>query len=366
MSTNASASPSAPRVRIGVIGTGQIGQQHLKIYSTIPQAEVVAVADIFTDGARAAAAPYGIETVYANYEELLARDDIDAVDVCLHNRLHAPVTIAALRAGKNVYCEKPIAAGYADGAAMLAAAQETGKKLSIQLAGLYTDEVRAARELIDAGELGELYHARSAGFRRRGRPFVDGYGAPAFVQTAQAGGGALFDMGVYHISTMLYLLGNPTIERISGKTHQKIAMDETRRQSSGYDVEELAIGLVHCAGGITLDLVEAWAVHLDDLGNSFVLGSEGGIKLDPFGFFRNIGDLSLSASANLETARFRWNTLRGGDVYANSQAHWVAALQGRVELLPTAALALNTMLVSEGIYRSNEWGREVRAAEITG
>lgn len=354
------------KVRIGIIGTGQIGHQHLHSYAKIPQAEVVALADLYEVGLKAAASEFGVESVYTDYEELLRREDIDAVDVCLHNRLHAPVTIAALRAGKHVYCEKPIAASYADGAAMLAAARETGNMLSIQLAGLYTDRIRAARELIEAGELGELYHARSAGFRRRGRPFVDGYGAPAFVQTAQAGGGALFDMGVYHISAMLYLLGNPKIERICGRTHQKIAMDAARQASSGYDVEEFAIGLVHFEGGATLDLVEAWAAHLDGLGNSYLLGSEGGLQMEPFSFHKNIGDLALNSTIDLDAANFRWSTLRGGDVYASSQGHWVAALQGRVALLPTAEIALNTMLVSEGIYQSSKQNREVRAEEITG
>jgi predicted dehydrogenase len=103
------------------------------------------------------------------------------------------------------------------------------------------------------------------GFRRRGRPFVDGYGTPTFVQKRNSAGGALYDMGVYHIGVMLYLLGNPQVERISGKTYQKIAMDAARQEQSGYDVEELGLGFVRFANDATLDIIEAWAIHLDGL-----------------------------------------------------------------------------------------------------
>src|SRR5437667_4460895 len=131
-----------------------------------------------------------------------------------------------------------MAGSYRDAAAMLQTAKTTGKKLSIQLATLYSNETRAAKELIDAGELGELYFARSTGWRRRGRPFVDGYGTATFVQKRHSAGGALYDMGVYHISQMLYLLGNPQVTRVSGKTYQKLDMDAKRKSRSGYDVEE--------------------------------------------------------------------------------------------------------------------------------
>jgi len=296
---------------------------------------------------------------------LLARDDIDAIDVCLHNNFHRPATEAALRAGKHVYCEKPMAGSYRDAAAMIETARAVGKKLSIQLSMLYAPETRAAKELIDAGELGELYFARSSGFRRRGRPFVDGYGTSTFVQKRTSAGGALYDMGVYHISQMLYLLGNPKVARISGKTYQKTPMDEKRRQSSGYDVEELGLGLVRFEGDVTMDVIESWAIHLDNFESSYVVGSKGGVKLNPFGFFHSAGHLNLDAKTDLEAAKFRWSNVRGDwDLYAGPQQHWIAALQGKVELLPTAEIALNTMLISEGIYLSNSRNAEVTAEEV--
>jgi predicted dehydrogenase len=353
------------KTRVGVIGVGQIGKAHLGRYAQIESVEVVAIADINEAEANRVSAMYGIDNVYTSFRELLKRGDIEAVDVCLHNNLHMPVTVAALEAGKHVYCEKPMAGAYIDAEKMYRTAQETGRKLSIQLNTLYAKETKATKALIDEGLLGKVYHARSTGFRRRGRPFVDGYGSMAFVQKQTSAGGALYDMGVYHIARMLYLLGNPEVQRVSGKIYQETGMDAARREASGYSVEELGLGFVRLQDGITLDIIEAWAIHLDGFEGSSIVGSEGGVRLDPFGYYRSIGHLDLNSTADLGSFQYRLHNVQGvGDEYESAQHHWAAALQGRVELLPTAELALKTMLISEGIYLSDRLGREVTADEV--
>ena len=89
------------------------------------------------------------------------------------------------------------------------------------------------------------------------------------------------------------------------------------------------------------------------------------MRLQPFGFFQSAGELDLNGTANLDAFMYRQHNVRGvGDEHDSPQHHWVAALQGRVELLPTAELALAAMLVSEGIYLSEKWGREVTADEV--
>ena len=352
-------------MNLGIIGVGQIGKQHLANYQKIPGATVVAACDIDAPELARVAGQYGIPWTTPDFRELLKRPDVDAVDVCLHNNLHAPATIAALRAGKHVYCEKPMAGTYVDARAMLDAAREAGRMLSIQLALLFNKETKIARHLIDAGRLGRVYHARSTGFRRRGRPFVDGYGTANFVKRHVAAGGALYDMGVYHISQMLYLLGVPAVARVSGRTYQELPMDAKRRAESGYDVEELGVGFVRFDGGLTMDVIEAWAVNLGGIEGSSVLGSLGGIRLDPFTFHTTVDDVEVNATMEATQVDWRWHQLDPARAaYDSPQHHWVAALEGRVPLLPTAEIALQTMLVSEGIYLSNRLGREVTADEV--
>ncbi len=356
---------SMDEVRIGVIGVGLIGKSHLRGYAEIEGARVVAVADVNETEARRVAEEHNVPDVTTDFRSLLARDDIEAVDVCLHNNLHAPVTIKALEAGKDVYCEKPIAGSYADGAAMVEAAERTGQKLHIQIGTLYRQEVRAAKAIIDGGGLGNIFHARSTGWRRRGRPFVDGYGTSHFVKKEVAGGGALYDMGVYHISELIYLLGIPQVERVSGKVYQEMEMDEERKAQSGFNVEEIGVGLVRFADGLTMDIIEAWAVHLGKFEGSSIIGSKGGVRLDPFNYFTTSWDLDMDCTVDLEAMKRRERLLdRDGGAYRSSQAHWVAALQGRVPLLPSAEVALRTMLIQEGMYMSDRLGREVSADEV--
>ncbi|MDD5688293.1 MAG: Gfo/Idh/MocA family oxidoreductase [Elusimicrobia bacterium] len=353
------------KIKVGIIGVGQIGKNHLETYKNIPGVEIVAIADVNEEECKRVSKIHNIPYIYTDFRKLLKRGDIDAIDVCLHNNFHMPVTVASLESGKHVYCEKPMAGSYRDAFTMLKTARDNKLKLSIQLAGIFLDETKAAKVLIDKEHLGKIYHARSTGYRRRGRPFLDAGGSKNFVSKKYAGGGALFDMGVYHISALLYLMGNPEVSSISGKTYREIDVDSARKKQSGYDVEELGLGFVKFNKNITMDIIESWAIHLNVFEGSSIVGNRGGIRLQPFGFYRNLGDFELNSTADMYMLNRRWHSFnKNADAYDNSQQHWIAALQGRVKLLPTAELALNTMLISEGIYISDKLGREVTADEV--
>lgn len=353
------------KINVAVIGCGIIGEAHIKKYREVPDCEVVAICDINEARLDLIGDRYGIGRRFTHIGKLLLEGDIDSVDICLHNNMHAPVTIAVLESGRDAYCEKPMAGTYADALSMYEAAKRTGKKLHIQLATLYTDETKAAKRLIDAGQLGDIYHMRSYGFRRRGRPFVDGYAAKEFVNTTTSGGGALFDMGVYHIAQLLYLTGIPKLERVTGSTYAELPMDAGRREISGYNVEELGCGFATYAGGLTLDVFEAWAIYAAPFPGSMIAGSKGGVCLSPLSFHSAVENLQTDVKFDLGNMNYLNHTVYAENaVYDSSQHHWIAALTGKCELLPTADIALATQLLQEGIYISKRLDREVTADEI--
>ena len=355
----------ADEVKIGIIGTGQIGKAHIKKYQEVPGAKIAAVCDTNEGEAARVAKEFGIPKVLTKFRDLLAMDEIVAVDVCLHNNLHAPVGIAAMEAGKHVYCEKPLAGSYIDASRMVEAAKRSDRMLHMQLGTLYSPETRAAKRLIDDGQLGKVYYAKSSSYRRRGRPYVDGYGTSSFVQKSIASGGALYDMGVYYIGQILYLIGNPAVRTVSGATYQECGMYEDRRSEGKYDVEELGIGLVRFDGGITFFIEEAWAIHLGGTDGSKIAGSKGGVTLTPFAFHTTVSDMELNGALDLAGAETRWGRCFPETCATkSSQDHWIAALRGEAELLPTARLGLRTMLISEGIYLSQRLAREVTPEEI--
>lgn len=353
-------------IRIGMIGMGMIAKVHLENYRKIPGVEIVAAADINPNALETLCDAYQIQSRYTDYREMLKRDDLDAVDVCLHNALHAEAAIAAMAAGKHVYCEKPLASTYQEGVAMLEAANAYRRMLHVQLMFVFSPETRYARKLIDEGYLGHIYYARSAGYRRRGRPYVDGPYSANFVQKQRSGGGAIQDMSIYRMAQMLYLMGLPEPTRISGKLFQEKAMDETRRRESGFDVEELGLGFIRFDNGAVLDLVESWAINMDDLGGDFLAGSKGGLRIRPqFKLMTTMGDMEMTSYPDMEEAEQRIHAVDPlAWAYDHPQNHWIAALRGEVPLLNSAEIALRCLLIQQGIYLSDALEREVSAEEI--
>jgi len=360
-------------VRIGIIGCGIISNGHARTYADIPGVKIVAACDVNETKLADYCEKYKVENKYTDFRELLKRDDLDAVDVCVHNNLHAPITVRVLEAGFHCYCEKPMAGAWVDAKLMHDRAKETGKKLHIQLATIYTPQADCAKKFIEDGNLGDIYHARSYGYRRRGRPFVDGYATKEFNSKYWAAGGALYDMGVYHISRLLYLLGNPTVLRVSGQVYQELDMHAGRKAESGFDVEELGCGFVKFENNLTMDILESWAIHAGEFPASMIAGSKGGLSVYPVSrnnpnsieFYSEISGYPASTKLDVGAEHYRRSMIDPSIAYYdNPQTAWVAALRGECGWPGTADIALNTMFISEGIFMSSALGREVTADEI--
>jgi len=356
------------KIKVALIGTGIIAHEHAYKYQAIEGVEIVAACDINEKKLNDFCDKWNIKTCYTDYRELLKNDEIEAVDVNLHNNLHLPISLAVMAAGKHCYCEKPMAGSYTDAVKMKEAAKKYGVKLHIQLALLYGGAVECAKKLMNSGRLGEVYHARSYGYRRRGRPYVDGYAEKEFVNDYWAGHGALYDMGVYHISQLLYLLDTPKIKSISGNIYQKLKMDENRKQISGYNVEELGVGLVKFENGLSMDIIESWAIHGGEFPGSSIHGSLGGLQFKDektLTFYSEIEGYPAVSTLNVDSENYRIHQLNENAWYNdNSQTHWVGVLRGECKPIDTVEIALQTMLISEGIFLSSKLGKEILADEI--
>jgi predicted dehydrogenase len=369
-------------VEIGIVGAGNRGHAHADAYSDVDGADVVAVADVDEDAATTLAETYDVPATYGEFQDMLDDAALDAISVCVHNNLHRPVTEYAADRGIDVFCEKPLAATYTDAEAMVEAAEGAGIHLGVQNDRLFSPETRAARTLVDAGELGDPYYARGVYSRRRGRPYVDGYGTPGFVSKEAAGGGPVIDVGTYVVGQLLHLLGNADVERVTGSTVEFTDEAYTpeltgenrstyadRLDESGYDVEDAGLGMAHLADGSVLELRAAW--HMFAPGeHSFVAGSQGGVQFDPFEFYTTTQDYEATVSLDIGEYERRQGLIEGESGYdmadaPNQFAHWVDTVAGDAEdPVPTGELALNSMRVMEGIYLASEAGRELTAEEI--
>src|SRR5919206_116718 len=147
---------AAPRVRVAFVGTGGIARLHARALSTLTDgAEIVAVCDALEERAREFADEFG-GSLYSDFTSMLEGERPDAVLVCTPNYLHAPLTLEALEAGVNVFCEKPIATTLSDATLMKATAERAGKVLYIGFNHRFIGKYALAKTLIESGEYGSV------------------------------------------------------------------------------------------------------------------------------------------------------------------------------------------------------------------
>jgi len=182
------------KIRIGLIGAGNIGNVHLQEFGKLQEeCEFVAITDAYLPLAEQRAQQYGIPVVSASPEELIRRDDVDAVIVAVPNQAHAPLTILALEQGKHVLVEKPMGLDSEAAKEIVRAQKRTGKTVMVAHQMRWDPLSLQIKEQIDRGELGHIYTAKTGWYRRKGIP---GWGT-WFTQHGQSGGGPLIDIGVH-------------------------------------------------------------------------------------------------------------------------------------------------------------------------
>lgn len=209
------------RVRVGIIGCGQISTLQALGYLDHPQAEIVAVCDRDLELAQRRQTEWRAKRVYQEVEQLLADDEVNAVEILLPHHLHRPVTIAALSAGKHVSLQKPPTFTIGELRALQAASERHQRRLRVFENFMYYPPHRKARELIDAGAIGEPLSIRMKTAAGR---IEDGWRVPASAQMWRmdprrcGGGPTCFDHG-YHCFNMARFFVREPVERVHAWIH---------------------------------------------------------------------------------------------------------------------------------------------------
>jgi len=203
------------RIGIGLVGYGQMGKVHAYAYRALPfyydplpaELELVGVSSRSESSAKKGMEQGGFRFYTTDYHKLIERDDIDLIDVCLPNWQHAEVVVAALKAGKSVYCEKPLAQDLRQAEEIVNVARKSPGKKQIVSEYRFLPSVMTARELIQKGFLGRFFHFRGV-YLHSG--YIDPERQVSWrLQKSLAGGGALFDLGPHILDLMMHLVGIP-------------------------------------------------------------------------------------------------------------------------------------------------------------
>ncbi|MFC4245166.1 Gfo/Idh/MocA family protein [Gryllotalpicola reticulitermitis] len=259
-------------LRVGVVGVGWAGQQHLKGYAALPGVDIVALAGMETDRVADLQKEYGIAATFDRWEDMLDAVELDAVSIATPTFLHAPIAIAALERGLHVLTEKPIAAGLADARAMVEQARVSGRVLQVVFNHRLRGDISELGRIIESGELGTPYIAKAGWLRRARIP-----GSSWFAQKAQAGGGPLLDLGVHVIDYVLHLLGEPEVATVSASTYAELGAQAIE----GFDVEDIAIAFIRLTNGATVTVEASWDAYRADNNEYWmtVYGTKGGAEL---------------------------------------------------------------------------------------
>ena len=276
------------RLRVGIIGCGGIANgKHMPSIKAIDRADMVAFCDLKIERAEKAAKEYGTPDakVYTDYKELLKDETIDVIHVCTPNRSHADISIDALHAGKHVMCEKPMAKSAADARRMVAAAKETGKKLTIGYQHRHKPESQYVKACIERGDLGEIYYAKALAIRRRGTP---NWGV--FLNEYEQGGGPLIDIGTHSLDVTLYLMNNYKPKMVVGTKYKMVENADQGNPWGGWGpdenttLEDAAFGFIVMENGATITLDATWALNTDtpiSEGSCDLCGSKAGASIRP-------------------------------------------------------------------------------------
>jgi predicted dehydrogenase len=209
--------------------------------------------------------------------------------VCIPNRYHAPVTIAAFEAGKHVFCEKPMALNFAEAQMMLHAAEKNERKLLIGLNSRFEGNSQILKRHVENNELGEIYYAKCGFLRRSGIP---GWGS-WFTKHDLAGSGAIFDIGVHILDLAFWLMANFRPATAYASSYAKFGPakkglgDWAKPEFEGYfNVEELASALLKMENGATVFFEASWASHIaKDVFYATLLGDKAGLDLESTSIF---------------------------------------------------------------------------------
>jgi predicted dehydrogenase len=346
------------KLRVGIIGTGNISHSHMAGYKALSdEVEVIAACDIDEKKLTEYCKQYGIPNKYTDFNEMMAKEDLDAVSVCSWNSMHKDATIAALRGGANVICEKPMAMDTKEALEMLKVSEETGKLLQIGFVRRFGNDADALKEYISAGTFGDIYYAKATYLRRSGCP--GGW----FGDKSRSGGGPLIDLGVHVIDLVRYLAGSPKAVSAYGATFNNLGPDrasgkkgwEVEDKGDPYTVEDFTTALIRFDNGFTVSVEASFNLNIKkDVGEIQLFGTAGGATLSPeFELYTDVNGYLANVSLDRPTA------LSFSGLFENEINYYVESILTDRDLSSIAEDGRTLMKILDAIYLSASEKREV-------
>ncbi|MEI6073758.1 MAG: Gfo/Idh/MocA family oxidoreductase [Verrucomicrobiae bacterium] len=342
------------RLRVGVVGL-KIGDGHVADYKASASVEEVVICDLDERQLNEVGDRHGVKKRYTDLAAMLATEKLDAVSICLPNKLHMPMTIQAIEAGCHVLCEKPMARNAEEAEQMLNASRKHGKKLMINFNQRFEPFRQILKGMIDDGDLGDIYFSRTLWHRRRGVPWW----YPLAKGKEMCGGGPLIDLGVHVLDRAMWLCGFPEPEWVLGNTFCKISGDEAKKRGlPGFELEDMGVAMIRMKNGAMLELEASWAANRkDEEITTQLYGSKGGAFLRYIGGGTEYHELYLDVNGRQHNVQLDPRSIK--PVPTIRQLFLDSILNDtEVPCTPEQGLVINKIL--DAVYQSAETKGPVR------
>jgi len=329
------------KVKVAVVGLGWVAQVvHLPILKKLPDVDIVAVCDTLKDRARLVSEKFGFKRFYTDLETLLVSEDVSAVILCTPTHAHKAGVLVALRAGKDVLVEKPIAPTYREAMEIAEAARQSHRKLMVGMNHRFRPDTMILKSFIEGKELGQIFYTRIGWLRKRN--FDTGW----LTQKEKSGGGVLLDLGIVILDMAFWMMGFPTPKsvRASHFSHTTKGVEDTSLLS--ITMENRSV--------INVDV--SWSMCLqDDVYYCQLFGTEGTASLNPLRINKQLhGNLVDVAPTKLDPPEKLFHRS-----YENELRHFLGAVRGMHPVISTAEEATQRMRIVEAAYKSARSGKEV-------
>ena len=329
------------KIRVGVIGSGGIFRgSHAPYYEISERAQIVAVADVNEESAKGQAERFSADT-YTDYQSILDREDIDAVDVCTHPGPHRDIVVAAAQAGKHILVEKPMCRNVGEADEMIAAADEAKVMLQVAYVLRFEPNRMKLKQLLDDGTLGDLHMAyccQVGWFNPERHPWL-------FIK--EQSGGMLVEQAIHNLDAWLWLHG--PVASVSAQT-SSVPLGGTYPEPAKA-VENNAIVVFQFQKGGSGMLIKSWAAEMGHSGEGVVC-SKGSAELGGPGLrWKLHGKDEETFSAN--------DVSRTMSSKGYSIEHWLKCIAGEEQPTTSGHVGRAGIEMAEAAYRSAASGMPV-------
>ena len=333
----------AQPIRLAVAGIGASGRAHAQA-AAAGGFKLTAVADLIPDRLAGVAGPLNVPLAVDDAEKLISEPTVDAICVCLPTHLHAPIAMAALKAGKAVLIELPPTPTAKDARALAKASEKAGKPLLYSAVRRFGAAEQSAKQAIEKGHVGPVYHARLSALRTRGVPQGTGW----YHEQDKSGGGAVIDLALPLIDLLISLIAPAKPVSVFAVAHYKL---------TGLAVEESASILMKFDTRASAEISVAWATNQPpaQAGTVFRLAGESG-AVDVYTPLGPVVYRGFDAKGQAKATPLKLPKVAG---HAAMLRHFSAAILGEARPAPGPADGVALMTIVEAIYKSIAVGRAV-------